>query len=33
VEERDLLHVMDELEKRLVLNKMEQRAAKRSAPR
>jgi hemerythrin-like domain-containing protein len=30
VEEADLLHVMDELEKRLVLNKMEQKAAKRS---
>ncbi len=27
LEERDLLHVMDELEKRLVLNKMDQKAA------
>jgi hemerythrin-like domain-containing protein len=30
VEEQDLLHVMDELEKRLVLKKMEQKAGRRS---
>jgi hypothetical protein len=30
VEEADLHQVMDELERRLVLNRMEQKAAKRS---